>query len=63
MTRAYLKISVGREHDITKVKALIRKHEPRVVVLESESPRLNNRVIPISSLGTYSLPPLILPRI
>jgi hypothetical protein len=50
MTRAYLKVSLGTAREITKVKTLIRKHDPLVVVLESGSPRLNNRVIRYAQL-------------
>jgi predicted NAD-dependent protein-ADP-ribosyltransferase YbiA (DUF1768 family) len=50
MTRAYLRINVSMEHDIAKVKAIMCKHDSRVVVLESGSPRLNNRVIRYAQL-------------
>lgn len=43
--KTYLKIMVDSDHDITRIKSIITKHDPKVIVLESASPTANNRVI------------------
>jgi hypothetical protein len=43
--KAYLKIMVNSDHDITRIRAVVMRHNPNVVVLESECPTANNRVI------------------
>lgn len=45
MFKQYLKIVVGSNHDITRIKSILAKHDPKIVVFESESPTANNRVI------------------
>ena len=44
-TQSYLKIMVDSDHDITRIRSVVIKHNPKVVVLESECPTANNRVI------------------
>lgn len=43
--RAYLKIRINSDHDITRIRSVVLKHNPKLVVLESECPTANNRVI------------------
>lgn len=45
MFKDYLKIIVDSYYDITRVKLMVNRHNPKIVVLESKTPTTNNRVI------------------
>lgn len=45
IAKSYIKIVVGSDLDIINIRSIVTKHQPKVMVLESEYPSANNRVI------------------